>query len=178
MTRLLLIGLLVPACIGAQGRVHVGPTVDSSGEVGVHAGATFGFGYATSDRGGVLIGGGVVTGNQTKFGVSSVIEGVKLGEEHGDLGYRAGIRGDVGIVGGRSFLAATGAVLYPVRERSSSGGHEKSFQEETRTALAVGLEGQVGTVMMDIDDPDRDGELRLGAGAALTLEWLMFSRMH
>jgi hypothetical protein len=177
MKRLFILGLFLPACIGAQGRVHVGPTVDSSGEVGVHAGATFGFGYATSDRGGVLIGAGEVSGSETHVGIASVIEGAKLGEDHGDLGYRAGVRADMGLVGERSFLAATGAVLYPLRERSSSGGHEKSFQEETRTALAVGFEGQVGAVMLDVGDQE-DAELRLGAGAALTLEWLMFSRMH
>jgi hypothetical protein len=177
MMRTLILLLVLPACIGAQGRVHVGPTVDSSGEVGVHAGATFGFGYATSDRGGVLIGGGAVSGNETKLGIVSVIEGAKLGDDHGDLGYRAGIRSELGLVGERSFVGATGAVLYPLRERSSSGGHEKSFQEETRTALAVGFEGQVGAVMIDVDGQD-DAELRLGAGAALTLEWLMFSRMH
>src|SRR5688572_18008863 len=125
MMRLMFLGLVLPACIGAQGRVHVGPTMDAKGEVGVHAGLTLGFGYATSDRGGMMIGGGIVTGSQTHVGITSVIEGVRLAEEEGELGYRAGVHGETGLVGERSFIGASGAVLYPLRERWSSGGHEK-----------------------------------------------------
>jgi hypothetical protein len=181
MMRALLILLLLPsasACVGAQARLHVGPTVDTSGEVGVHGGLTAGFGYATSDRGGLLIGSGVVSGSDTHVGVVSIVEGAHLGEERGELGYRGGFRGEAGLVGDRSFLGASGAVLYPLRQRSSSGGHEKSFQSSTHTLLAVGFEAQAGAVLIDLDEDSSEHETRFGAGAALTLEWLMFSRVH
>ncbi|HTM23448.1 MAG TPA: hypothetical protein VL172_23155, partial [Kofleriaceae bacterium] len=157
----------------------MGPTIDSSGVVGVQGGLGVGFGYATSERGGVEIGVGAVTGSETQLGISSTIEGVRLGEEEGELGYRAGLHAVTAAIGKRSFLGAGGAVLYPLRRRFSSDNPEKGpFSSTTRTEWALGLEAEVGAVIIDEDGPPGKSELRLGAGTALALEWWLFSSVH
>jgi hypothetical protein len=170
---------MTSGCIAATARLHAGPTVSSDGEVDVQAGIAFGFGYAVSDESAVTGALGVSTGTRNSLDLTDTIEYVSMPEDA--LGKRGGITAQVPLLGEHVGMYVHTGVMYPLRYRSRSGGHEKMFSTSTTTVLAVGARARAG-LMGRTEEVDgmarRDGDLMFAAGGDITLDWWMFSRVR
>ncbi len=174
----LLLVLLLPGCIAAHGRAHVGPSVDSEGRLGFYGGVMFGGGYATSPDSGWIGSVGAATGRDSRLQLSGAIEHARLPREGQDFGWRAGVGHHVPVIGEGGLFGVQGALLHPLRIRTSSGGHEKSFHTTSHSAWLVGLETMAGAAYRTFGGDDPRTDLRFGARMAFTVEWLGLSTVH
>lgn len=169
--------LLVAAqasCIGLTGKLRVGPTVDFDGNAAVQADVAVGFGYATSTQSGVTGSLGVGTGSRNYLELTDTIEYHRLEK---DYGWRTGVRADIGLVGDKAVGGwIHGAILLPLKQRSSHGGHEKGFHTSMRSRWSVGLESRFGYLSHEVEEDEY--EAAAAFGAAITLEWHSFSTMR
>lgn len=176
--RPLLLLLLLPGCIAAHGRAHVGPSIDSDGRLGFYGGVMVGGGYATSSDSGYLGTIGFATGRDSRVLLSGAAEYARLPDDGEDFGWRAGMANHVPLLGEHGLFGLQGALLHPVRTRRSSGGHEKSFRTTDHSAWLVGFETLIGGAYQIVRGEDPHTELRAGARLAFTVEWLGFSTVR
>jgi hypothetical protein len=165
------------ACFATTAKIRVGPTVDTDGNTAVQADLAFGFGYAISTKSGVTGSLGVGTGSSNHLELTDTIEYHQLEK---DYGWRAGIRGDVGLVGDDKISAGwiIGAFLMPLKHRRShTSGHGKGGFLDSGTSTSrwsLGIEGRFGFLTHEVGE---DAYENAGAfGGAATLEWHGFSR--
>ncbi len=183
----LLLLVLVPSCVTA--RLHVGPTVDFAGHVGVEGGLTLGAGSYGHGRAPVMfvesVGGGFAPG--TTHGALSIAAGVDYvrepdGDSHG-VAFRAGprlgaqLRHDLADLSTFGFVAA----WLPYSHGSSSGCCDSDdkfaiFEHDTTDWTNFGLElGVFGQIPRGSGVRDDAGGY---AQASVTWEWTTLTRMR
>jgi hypothetical protein len=166
-------------CFAATAKLRVGPTVDANGTAAVQADLAFGFGLATSTHSGVTGSLGVGTGSRNHLELTDTIEYHHLDR---DYGWRTGVRADVGLVGDDTVVGGWihGAFLLPLKHRRShSRGHEKGgfLDSSTKTSRwSLGIEGRFGYLSHEVEENVTESAAAFGAAA--TLEWHGFSRVH
>lgn len=170
--RFALLALCTSGCIAAGVKTHAGVMTDSRGW-GLQAGIGGAFGYA-GKRSAIVETIGFQGGERMNAGLAVGFDYVRLTDDK--LGWRAGLGGVIIGAGDPESVGLRVASLLFVRERSSSGGHEKSWRESTRSIWALGVEGQVGMHTFDVPGEMRD-DVTLGGTASVTFEIYMLSRM-
>lgn len=157
--------LALPACI--TGRVHVGPVVDTDGNVGFRGGVTFGLGFAGDDDKSMQIaesvsGGTIGTNDGETAGTldaTVAFDYISMPHRRG-VGYRAGLR--FGAHGeyadddsGGLMVGLNTALLKPFKVNRSSGScHEKGldlFCWRGASWSSIGFEAELD-VVHDTDD--------------------------
>ena len=170
------LSLVATGCLAGGARLRVGPVIDSEGHAAIQADLGIGFGYATTDRSGVMVHAHVGGGSRDRLAVGESVEYVRFAD---DYGWRSGASFDVAPVDDRFRGWIQSAITYPLRSRHHSGGHEKSFQTSSRSRWSVGIEARGGVVSDSIDEGESHSTRNAAAfGLAATLEWSAFSRVH
>lgn len=161
--------LFCSGCIAGAVKGKVGVASDGV-STGLQVGASFGFGYA-GKRSALVESIGVAAGMAPKVGLDVGLDYVRLPDTYSDvpMGWRVGMGGiplaygDPAIVGGRA------ALLWVVRDKTRSSGHEKFGSSSTRNLGAAGLEVLIGASIYDENN-------RAGGSVSLTYEHYMLSR--
>jgi hypothetical protein len=172
--RIVVLVLLCSGCIAGSIKAHTGVVADERGR-GVQAGVSLGFGYS-GKRSAVVASTGFAGGQAPTAGLSSGLDYVRF-RDHGDkprLAWRAGFGGVPLAYGEPTMSGARVASLFVVRDRESSGGHEKMWSESSRTVMAVGIEAMIGAMFYD---DEREKDTTFGGAASLTFEMYALSRM-
>ena len=171
--RLVVLLVFSTGCIAASVKAHTGVVTDER-STGVQAGISVGIGYA-GKRSAVVESIGFAGGQAPKAGLAVGLDYVHLPEDKPGFAWRAGIGGIPLAYGDPSMAGIRVATLFIFRDRSSYGGHEKSFQESTRFAHALGLEAMVG--MATHGQFSEMPETYVGGSASVTYELYMLSRL-
>jgi hypothetical protein len=169
----IVLALLCSGCIAASLKGRAGVVADRE-SVGVQVAVSGAIGYAGKSSA-VIESIGFATGTAPKAGADIGLDYVKLPRSSLPLGWRAGFGGVPIAYGGPALFGGRAAALYILRDRTRSGGHEKSFSESTRTVRALGVEALAGPSIHDMFTDD--ARTRFGGSFSVTYEMYMLSRM-
>lgn len=175
--RCIVIALLLVSsgCIAASVKGRVGMVVDRE-LVGAQVAVSGAIGVA-GKRSAVIESVGFATGTAPKAGLDIGLDYVRFPTDRSalPLGWRAGVGGVPLAYGSPALFGARVAGLYLLRDRTSHGGHEKSFSTSHRSLRAIGVEALAGASQHDMftETP----YTRFGGSVSITYEAYWLSRM-